>query len=285
MAGYELLKFRGLTDPEDFIRDFRRWCECANYDPGAGHNMRMRIHGIFENCLEGDAKDWYESRIKNKNWELQNITANTGVATLNAINALTNNQIRAIDVARFRGRARTIRETAPANGNLPARPLVPPHSVWDEDWITSGGQPTDLAPNPPNAGNNGNVVAPSITIGQVIDYFRREYPTITAEKSQLIFHSLSQGNDPVNRFYSKVKRLIKQAYPALAEANQEELVRQQFFKGISHDNKLEVTRIGLENPISPLIRKLEEFERRKAKLMLGEYNPESHPVNYNQELT
>jgi len=138
MAGYELPKFHGLTDPEDFIRDFRRWCECANYDPGAGHNMRMRIHGIFENCLEGDAKDWYVSRIKNKNWELQNITANTGVVTLNAINALTNNQIRAIDVARFRGRARTIRETAPADGNLPARPLVSPHSVWDEDWIPPG---------------------------------------------------------------------------------------------------------------------------------------------------
>ncbi|CAG8482703.1 10488_t:CDS:2, partial [Acaulospora morrowiae] len=138
MAGYELPKFRGLTDPEDFIRVF----------------------------ADGDAKDWYESRIKNKNWELQNITANTGVATFHAINALTNNQIRAIDVARFRGRAQTIRETAPADGNLPARPLVPPHSVWDEDWITSGGQPTDLAPNPPNVGNNGNVVAPNITIGQ-----------------------------------------------------------------------------------------------------------------------
>ncbi|CAG8635416.1 1572_t:CDS:2 [Paraglomus brasilianum] len=238
MAGYELTKFSGLTDPEDFIRNFRRWCECANYDPGAGHNMRMRIHGIFENCLEGDAKDWYEGRIKNKNWELQNITANTGVVTLNAINALTNNQIRAIDVARFR---------------------VPPHSVWDEDWITSGGQPTDLAPNPPNAGNNGNVVAPSITIGQ--------------------------GNDPVNRFYSKLKRLIKQAYPALAEANQEELIRQQFFKRISHDNKLEVTRIGLEHPISTLIRKLEEIERRKAELMLGQYDPNSHPVTSHSRST
>ena len=115
MAGYELTKFSGLTDPEDFIRNFRRWCECANYDPGAGHNMRMRIHGIFENCLEGDAKDWYEGRIKNKNWELQNITANTGVVTLNAINALTNNQIRAINIARFRGRAWTTRDIAPAN--------------------------------------------------------------------------------------------------------------------------------------------------------------------------
>jgi len=59
MAGYELPKFRGLTDPEDFIRDFRRWCKCANYDPGAGHNMRMKIHEIF-------AKYWYERRIKIK---------------------------------------------------------------------------------------------------------------------------------------------------------------------------------------------------------------------------
>ena len=39
MAGYELPKFRGLTEP-GFVRDFRPWCERANYDPGAGHNMR-----------------------------------------------------------------------------------------------------------------------------------------------------------------------------------------------------------------------------------------------------
>jgi hypothetical protein len=29
-------------------------CEAANYDPNAGHQMRIRIQGIFENCLEGD---------------------------------------------------------------------------------------------------------------------------------------------------------------------------------------------------------------------------------------
>jgi len=43
-----------------------------------------------------------------------------------------------MNVVRFRGRARIIRETAPADGNLPARPLVSPHSVWDEDWIPPG---------------------------------------------------------------------------------------------------------------------------------------------------
>ena len=54
--------------------------------------MRIKIHGIFENYLEGDSKDWYESRVKNKNWRI-------GVANLHAINALTNNRIRAINVA------------------------------------------------------------------------------------------------------------------------------------------------------------------------------------------
>ena len=82
------------------------------------------------------------------------ITANIGVANLQDIHELTNNQIRAINVIRFRGKTRTIRDTAPADNN----------SVWDEYWITSGGQPTDLAPNAPNAGNNGNVVAQSIII-------------------------------------------------------------------------------------------------------------------------
>src|SRR6185369_9124631 len=44
MAGYELPKFHGRAgeDPEVFLTDFQRWCETANYDPNAGHNMRMR---------------------------------------------------------------------------------------------------------------------------------------------------------------------------------------------------------------------------------------------------
>ena len=73
------------------------------------------------------------------------ITANIGVANLQDIHELTNNQIRAINVNQFRGGALQIRNTALANGNQPAIPLVPPHTVWHEYWLTSGGRPTDLA--------------------------------------------------------------------------------------------------------------------------------------------
>ncbi|CAG8655707.1 8096_t:CDS:2, partial [Paraglomus brasilianum] len=30
-----------------------------------------------------------------------------------------------------------IRNTTPADGNPPAIPLVPLHTVWNEDWLTS----------------------------------------------------------------------------------------------------------------------------------------------------
>ncbi|CAJ0638270.1 11471_t:CDS:2, partial [Entrophospora sp. SA101] len=229
MAGYPLPKFNGLPG------DLCRWCECGNIHPNGGHNIRIRIEGIIENCFGDDAKDWYESNIKGKNWESQHITANIGVADLHAINALTNNGI---------------------------LPVVPAHTVWDEDWLTSGGRPTDLPPNAPNAGNDANIVASGIRIGQMIDRFKHEHPTITAEKSQVMFHSLTQGNEPVNRYYSKLKRLIKQAYPALADANQDELLRQQLFKGITNENKMEVSQI----------------KRRRAELMLGEYNIDFHLV-------
>ncbi|CAJ0745480.1 6858_t:CDS:2 [Entrophospora sp. SA101] len=280
MAGYELPKFRGRAgeDPEVFLTEFQRWCETANYDPGVGHRMRMRIHGIFETCLLDDAKDWYETNVKGKNWELVNISDNCGHANLNALNGLTNNQIRAINANQFRGGSLQIRNTAPANGNQPAIPLVPPHTVWHEDWLTSGGRPTDLAPNASNANVGGNVIAPGNTIGQVIDYFRHAYPTVTAEKSQLVFTTLAQGSDPVGRFYANLKKMVKLAYPTLPALNQETMIRQQFFQGLSPDNKIEVRRIGLEHPISALLPKLEEIERQKAEMMLGQYNPESHPI-------
>ena len=86
-----------------------------------------------------------------------------------------------------------------------------------------------MAPNASNANVGGNVIAPGNTIGQVIDYFRHAYPTVTAEKSQLVFTTLAQGSDPVGRFYANLKRMVKLAYPTLPVLNQETMIRQQFF--------------------------------------------------------
>ncbi|CAG8774397.1 8139_t:CDS:2, partial [Rhizophagus irregularis] len=51
------------------LQEFRQWCESAGLDPAANARIRVRIHGIFETLLEDDARDWYETHIKGKNWK------------------------------------------------------------------------------------------------------------------------------------------------------------------------------------------------------------------------
>ena len=91
MAGYALKKFRGLPG-EDLLlwfQEFRQWVETSGIDVGAGGaggiRNRARVLGVFETCMEDDARDWYESKIKGKNWELQNILDGVGVATIRSL--------------------------------------------------------------------------------------------------------------------------------------------------------------------------------------------------------
>jgi len=50
--------------------------------------------------------------------------------------------------------------------------------------------------------------------------------------------------------------------------NQDELVKQQFFQDLKPDNQIEVRQIGLEIPISALIKKLEKIERYGTQQIL-----------------
>ena len=50
-------------------------------------------------------------------------------------------------------------------------------------------------------------------VEQKIHTFLYDFPMVTAEKTKVKFQSLVQGNDPVGRFYAKLKRMVKLAYP------------------------------------------------------------------------
>jgi hypothetical protein len=265
MAGYAPKSFYGHPgeDPLVWLQEFRQWCEAGGIDPQANHRNRVRIHGAFETCLKDDAKDWYENNIRGKNWECQNILDNTGVANLNAFNALNNGNLVAINANQFRGNALIRRGVANATG----ADIIPSHNVWEEDWSIAGGRPTDMAPNAPNAGGGGTVVAEGMRIGQVLYEFITNFPTITAEKSKVAFSGITQGLDTVNRFFSNLRRMVKLAYPTLPEINQNEMVRQQFLNNLSNENKLEARRIGLENPTNVILRKLEEIERYRKDIV------------------
>src|SRR5204863_6094810 len=75
--------------------------------------------------------------------------------------------------------------------------------------------------------------------------------------------------------------MVKLAYPTLPAINQEELVRQQFLQGLSRENQVEARRIGLENPTSAILKKLEEIERYRTDVSLPA--PLSTPISSIQQ--
>ena len=75
--------------------------------------------------------------------------------------------------------------------------------------------------------------------------------------------------------------MVKLAYPTLPAINQEELVRQQFLQGLSRENQVEARRIGLENPTSTILKKLEEIERYRTDVSLPA--PLSTPISSIQQ--
>ena len=51
--------------------------------------------------MEDDARDWYESKIKGKNWELQNILDGVGVATIRLFRDINNGAIAGLNANQF----------------------------------------------------------------------------------------------------------------------------------------------------------------------------------------
>ncbi|PKC50445.1 hypothetical protein RhiirA1_486348, partial [Rhizophagus irregularis] len=49
---------------------------------------REEAFGLVVSCLAGDALNWYNTRVKGRNWRCNNLSDNLGVATLTAVRAL-----------------------------------------------------------------------------------------------------------------------------------------------------------------------------------------------------
>src|SRR5436189_6467599 len=80
-------------------------------DTGGVRN-RTRVLRVFETCMEDDARDWYESKIKRKNWELQNILDGVCVATIHLFRAMNNGAIAGLNANQFRGQASIVHRNA-----------------------------------------------------------------------------------------------------------------------------------------------------------------------------
>src|ERR1700722_17181492 len=145
-------------------------------------------------------------------------------------------------------------------------------------WRRSDGQVTDELPNfltgagPAVVAGGGNGVNPlgaanpyviPMRPGYALYIMRNQYPTITEEKRRLRFGTLSQEISPIKDYYRKVHRagtLLN--FP-------ETVITDQFFRGLSPDNVIEVERIGIERPVKDLVTILDRVEKRKAEMHLG----------------
>ncbi|KAF0551151.1 hypothetical protein F8M41_023569 [Gigaspora margarita] len=87
--------FNGYPDEdlEEFIDSFCSYLVAVGIDVTAGHADRVRAHDLFETCLKGDAKDWYERSLRKKNWKLRNLF--TSQANLGATQEQTAVQLEA----------------------------------------------------------------------------------------------------------------------------------------------------------------------------------------------
>src|SRR5581483_54102 len=126
-------------DPEDWLRDMQRYIIASriNVAPGAGQAPgREEAFGLVVSCLAGDALNWYNTRVKGKNWRCNNLSDNLGVADLNAVRDLAarngGNQIGGLNTAReFQGKATA--EIGRIGAGVATGANIIPNGTWDKD--------------------------------------------------------------------------------------------------------------------------------------------------------
>jgi hypothetical protein len=93
MVGYGPPIFYGCPgeDLENWIKEMRRFVIASriNIISGTGEIAgRAEILELVVSYLVSLALNWYNTRVKDKNWRCRNLSDNLGVADLNAVHAL-----------------------------------------------------------------------------------------------------------------------------------------------------------------------------------------------------
>ncbi len=156
-------------------------------------------------CLAGDALNWYNTRVKGKNWRCNNLSDNLGVANLTAVRALAvrngAGQVGALNTAgEFQDKVAA--EIGKIGAGVITGADIILNGIWDEDWSIAGGEPVDNVPVAPNTGGGlpAVTIAPSIKLGQFLYLFRTAYMTVEHLKQTAVFGQLMQGDMSVKQF-------------------------------------------------------------------------------------
>ncbi|GET53381.1 hypothetical protein GLOIN_2v1790588 [Rhizophagus irregularis DAOM 181602=DAOM 197198] len=272
--GLPIFEGKATDDIDTFVRLYMGYLDTINLNPyaaGGPPESWKRAMGILRSCMAGEAAEWFDREITGKNWELSSINS-AGGANLAAFVALVipegaggpnagtyvNGSEAQIYSRDINNALATIRAT-----------FIPTHDLigGDKAWGRAGARPTDrAAPATADAGvaaaNNHPIVFPGIKPNQALYWLRTQFPTILDEKKRIRFNSLYQENEPVDAFYRTVKRAGK-----LLKLT-DDLIIDQFFRGLSADNIFEAERFSNLNP-DDLVKHLRNLERRRAEMRLG----------------
>ncbi|GBB93129.1 hypothetical protein RclHR1_21130007 [Rhizophagus clarus] len=197
---------------------------------------RAEALGLLISCLEGPAKQWYETRIKGKNWKCSNISDNLGVANLTAVRTLAagngGSQVGGLNtIGQFQGKVAS--EIGRIGAGAATGADIIPNGTWDEDWSIASGESTNNAPVAPNAGGGfpAVTIAPNITLGQLIYLLKTAYTTVKHLKQTVVFGQLMQGDMGIEEFSAQIKKISK-----LARMTPEQQ-REQLIRGLSSMNQ------------------------------------------------
>ena len=250
----------------------------VNYRDRAGNpSGAKRAMGILRSCMQGPAAIWFDRELTGKNWKIENILKN-GVATLNALCVLVipegaggpnaGTYVVGSVTATYAGVAGNALQTI--GGAFIPSDTIPLTGRESRDislaWRRSGGKPSNNQPNPPlnNAAGNGTpIVLDGIHLNQAFYWMRERLPATLEEKRRLRFSSIYQDNLPIQDYYEKVYRAGQMLNFT------DDVINDQFFRGLSPNNAVEIERIGMEKPVDELVGILERVEKRKAEVFLG----------------
>lgn len=260
-------------DLDKFIALYRGHLNSINInslDLVANPSGSARATGILRGCMQGFAAEWFDRELTGKNWEVQYIHKN-GVALLGAFQALVipegvggpnaNTYVNPSPAHTYAGIAGNALDTI--GGAFIPTGL----RFMDNDaWRRSGGRPTNTAPNPLRndvAGNGGPIIFEGISPDQALYWMSEKFPTLLEAKRRLRFGNLYQDILPIREYFNEVDKSARLL-------NFPDQVRDdQFFRGLSPENSVEMERIGMEKPVRELVDILERVEKRKAEVHLG----------------
>ncbi|CAG8510803.1 8535_t:CDS:2 [Ambispora leptoticha] len=222
-----------------------------NVAPGVGQVARREeTFGLVISCLAGPALNWYNTRIKGKNWRCNNLSDNLGAGN-------GGNQIGGLNTAReFRNKAGA--EIGRIRAGVATGADIIPNRTWDEDWSIASGEPTDNALVAPNAGRGfpAVTIAPGIKLGQLLYLFSTSYTMVKHLKQMAVFGQLMQRDMGVEEFSTRIKKVGK-----LAGMSPEQQ-REQFICGLNPMNQYNIRMMAkFEDTQENITRALAEAEK------------------------